>query len=719
VFAALIAMWGRPTRTLPANAIPDDRGDDRVVGVVGGPVVRTPLGVGVPLHGARTTVWLWSDAPLVPGERVVAYGRLRTPRGTLAPGAVDRAALVASRGAEWELTAHRVEIIGDDDGAASRMWRWADGVQQTWARRIEDPALRGIVVGDRSDVPDALDARWRIVGIYHVLSVSGLHLAVVAGLAFLLLGKLVAASPWGGRVRPARVAAPLAIVLAVAYTLITGAQLATVRALVVVTVGFVARALDRPLRLVDALGVAAIALLAWRPQDLYDPSFQLSFVAALTLALRPRVAPAVEWGLARRILRWLARGIATSAWVALTTAPITALHFQQVAVGGVVGNLVLTPLVELLALPLGLAGVVLGTLGAPLVAVATWIIRLVDRLAALLATITPAGTIAIASPLVMVVLVVLAIGLASRARRTRLDALVWAALCITWTLARTPPPPGALRVTFLDVGQGDAALVELPDGAVWLVDAGGIASTRNLAAAARPGTTIERTLAVYGHRAIDLAIVSHPHPDHYLGLAALTVPVHELWFADATPGASALPSFAQVAGALAARGTRLVHPPPSTLREGGVELTVWGPRYQPTATAAVERAPDPVRSVNDNSLVVTIRYAGRTLLFAGDLEAEGEEQLVTAGIGAVDVVKVAHHGSPTSSSPPFVAATHPELAVISCGVANAFGFPSSEVVARWRAAGAHVERTDLAGAITVTVPADGALLVARFSRPIP
>jgi competence protein ComEC len=180
-----------------------------------------------------------------------------------------------------------------------------------------------------------------------------------------------------------------------------------------------------------------------------------------------------------------------------------------------------------------------------------------------------------------------------------------------------------------------------------------------------------------------------------------------------------LPSFAQVAGALAARGTRLVHPPPSTLREGGVELTVWGPRYQPTATASVERAPDPVRSVNDNSLVVTIRYAGRTLLFAGDLEAEGEEQLVTAGIGAVDVVKVAHHGSPTSSSPPFVAATHPELAVISCGVANAFGFPSSEVVARWRAAGAHVERTDLAGAITVTVPADGALLVARFSRPIP
>jgi competence protein ComEC len=129
----------------------------------------------------------------------------------------------------------------------------------------------------------------------------------------------------------------------------------------------------------------------------------------------------------------------------------------------------------------------------------------------------------------------------------------------------------------------------------------------------------------------------------------------------------------------------------------------------------VERlAPDPVRSVNDNSLVVTVTYAGRTVLFAGDLEAEGEAQLVGDGIGAVDVVKVAHHGSPTSSSPAFIEATRPMLAVISCGVANAFGFPSAEVVGRWRDVGARVERTDVAGAITVTISANGALRVERF-----
>src|SRR5207237_2487383 len=126
-------------------------------------------------------------------------------------------------------------------------------------------ALRGITVGDRGEVPPALDQRWRAVGIYHVLSVSGLHLAVVAGLAFGVLRRLIAASPWGGRARPARWAAPPALVLAIAYTLVTGAQLATLRALVVVALALVAQMLDRPLRLIDALGLAGLATLAGRP----------------------------------------------------------------------------------------------------------------------------------------------------------------------------------------------------------------------------------------------------------------------------------------------------------------------------------------------------------------------------------------------------------------------------------------------------------------------
>src|SRR6185503_7883965 len=137
-----------------------------------------------------------------------------------------------------------------------------------------------------------------------------------------------------------------------------------------------------------------------------------------------------------------------------------------------------------------------------------------------------------AGALAMAVLVALSLGIATRAIARPHAAAAWLALCLAWAVGRTPAPAGALRVTFLDVGQGDAALVELPDGGVWLIDAGGQASARDIAQGAAPGRAIDRVLAAYDHTRIDLAIVSHPHPDHYLGLAGLEAPIGELWTAE-------------------------------------------------------------------------------------------------------------------------------------------------------------------------------------------
>jgi competence protein ComEC len=728
------ARGARPEVVAPAGVTVDDRTADRVIGVVKGPVVHGPRGDGARLDTGAAAIWLWTDERLVPGERVAATGAVRTPRGLRDPAVPDRADAARARGAELELTARQLERLGDADGPGliDRAWRWAGATQAAWAHAIDgaggDPigraALRGITVGDRGEVPPALDQRWRAVGIYHVLSVSGLHLAVVAMLAFRLLRRLVAASPWGGRTRPARWAAPPALALAIGYTMITGAQLATLRSLVAIALVLIAQFFDRPLRLVDAIGVAAIAILAWRPADLLDPSFQLSFVAALTLALG---APAGAHG--RGVRGWLMRGLVSSTWVAITTAPLTAYHFHQVAAGGVLGNLILTPPVELVALPLGLAGAVLGI--APAIAAASWIVGLADRGAGLLAEVTPIGHVVIASAAAMAALVALSLALAALSGRRGPGAVLrralWLALCLGWSLGRSPPPPGALRVTFLDVGQGDAALIELPDGAVWLIDAGGNPGARDLAQAAAPGRAIDRVLAAYDHTRIALAIVSHPHPDHYLGLAAIEAPIDELWSTEDTgapprdqrPTAAAtraaMPGFTAIAAGLTARGTRWTHPPLGIARQqAGVELAVWAPRYQPTAGAPVACAADPVRTVNDNSLVIALRYRGRTLVFTGDIEAEGEDVVIAAGLGAADVVKVPHHGSPTSSTAGLVTATHPALAVISCGAANAFGFPSPAVVERWQAAGADVARTDRDGAITVTVDHRGGLAVDRL-----
>ena len=721
--AVVQARCGTSVLEPPLGAVADDRGTERIVGVIDGLPITTPLGVGAPFHpDTGDEVWLWSPERLVPGERIAVTGRLRTPRGMLDPGAPP----LASR-AGFEMSAQTIERLGDASTWRTRTLRWARGIQHSWVTIIDDAAgssdgaaaLRGIITGDRGAVPVALDGRWRACGIFHALSVSGLHLAVVAGLAFALLRRLIAGSPWGGRVRPARWAVPPALALAIAYTLVTGAQVATLRSLVVIAIMLIAQFMERPIRLVDALGLALVALLVWHPSDLRDPSFQLSFAAALALALRPRLAGASS----HRVLRWLRDGIVTSAWVTLVTAPITALHFHQVQPGGVIGNLILTPLLELVALPLGLAGVALDVVwpaaGALAIQLAAATVGFVDLLAGWFARVAPVGAVAVGSISAMTVLVGLSLWLRARTTRRSADVVAWLALCATWMTARMPPAPGALRVTFLDVGQGDGAIIELPNGAAWIVDAGGLAGRHDLAAASAPGRAVARALETYGHARIELAIISHPHPDHYLGLAAISLPIDELWSPagdptprDGSPRSAALPSFAELATA------PIRHPPLGLVREeAGVEVWVWGPRFRERELGPEREEADPVRTVNDNSLVVELRFAGRSILFAGDVEAEGEAAVVTAGLHHVDVVKVGHHGSPTSSSALFVAATHPGTAVISCGVANTFGFPSSAVTARWRAVGATVERTDTSGAITVTITPDGQLAVDRFRRP--
>ncbi|HEY4243871.1 MAG TPA: DNA internalization-related competence protein ComEC/Rec2 [Kofleriaceae bacterium] len=656
----------------------DDRVLDRVAGIVQGPIAHGANGDGALLDSG---VYLWAPGRLVPGDRVEATGLLRSE------GTFHNPATVARHGPP-RLTARELRVIGHADGFAARVWGWADDTQRAWDAALDDPALRGIVAGDRGDVPKALDTRWRAAGIYHVLSVSGLHLAVVAGLAFWLLRRVLAVAPFGGRIRPDRWAAPPALVLAVGYTLVTGAQLATLRSLVAVALVLIGAFLERPVRVLDAIGIAALAILVARPVDLYDPSFQLSFVAAATLARIPRDP-------ARGKLR---TALVASAWVTLTTAPLTAYHFQQIAIGGIVGNLVLAPAVELFALPAALLGLLLHW-RAPIRA-AAFVVGLADRGAGLLAQVAPVGRIAVASSITLVALLALSMWIAGKPRYPR---LAWLALCLAWAGARDPVPAGELRVTFLDVGQGDAALIELPDGAAWLVDAGGNPGAVDPTA---PGAAIVRELAARAHDRVELAILSHPHPDHYLGFAALAaarVPVDEIWVAPGpdAPHSGLFASFADVAALL---DTRIVHPPLGVAREeAGVQLVVLAPSYDGACAA------DPVRTVNDNSLVVALRYRGRTIVFAGDLEAEGEQALVDAGLGAADLVKVPHHGSPTSSTAPFVAALHPRAAIISCGRANRFGFPSPAVVDRWRAAGADVLRTDEHGAITAVIGDDGAL----------
>jgi competence protein ComEC len=281
------------------------------------------------------------------------------------------------------------------------------------------------------------------------------------------------------------------------------------------------------------------------------------------------------------------------------------------------------------------------------------------------------------------------------------------------SLPQEAAAPSNVAVTFLDVGQGDAAVIRLPSGQVWLVDGGGLpfalgrnAQERRYRSESPARLSVLPYLQQRSVRQIDLAIISHPHPDHYVGLMAVSrrLVIREVWTTVA-PNANG-GEFARWLALLQATGTRIRRPRlGEARRDADAALHVLWPQLPPEALAQA----DPVLSVNDNSIVVRLDVRGRRILFAGDLEAEGEELVAELDIAA-DVMKVAHHGSKTSSTAHFRSATAPSLAVISCGVANRFDFPSPEVEGRWRER-ARILRTDQVGTIELEIDASGRIFV--------
>jgi competence protein ComEC len=245
--------------------------------------------------------------------------------------------------------------------------------------------------------------------------------------------------------------------------------------------------------------------------------------------------------------------------------------------------------------------------------------------------------------------------------------------------------PGRVRAAFLDVGQGDAAVIELPDGRVIVVDAGGF-----------PGTTFDTGRAVVEPYLrsrkigrIDVLVMSHAHPDHAAGLPRLIERFRprEFWRAEHGDAGGAWPA---VAAALARHGV------PVRSLDAGAEADGLAVLHPPGQW--------PAASMNDGSLVVAVRAAGLRLLFTGDVERWGEDVLVRAAppaLLAADVLKVPHHGSRTSSTPAWVAAVAPRVAVVSVGADNRYGLPAAAVMARYVERGVCVLRTDRCGTVVV------------------
>ena len=643
---------------------------------------RTADGASLAGHALPDTLllsWYEGHPVLRPGERWRLAVRLKRPHGRLNPGGFDyqrwlfRAGIGATGYVRRRPPAARLAAAGPT----------LDGLRLHLAGRLRavlgegpGPALvLALALGLRDDIPPALWQTLLSTGTNHLVAISGLHVGLAAALGYWAVRGLWWLWPALALRWPAQRAAALgALPPALAYAALAGFSLPTQRALVMLAAGLGWLLLARRARLGHALSLALLVVLLLDVRAPLSAAFWLSFAAvAFILAL------AAGGHLSGP--RWRA---VTGLQLALSLAllPLTLLLFGQGSLVAPLANLLAVPVVTLLAVPLVLLGTLLllpwPALGAPLLHGAA---ALLDALQAALAWLAacPGAQLAdvtLSWPAALLALAGVGLLLAPRGWPGRpLAVLLFLPALLP---GRAPLPAGAFRADFLDVGQGLAVVVTTRSH-VLLFDTGPAWRGHSLAA-----REVLPFLRRQGVRALDALVLSHADSDHAGGRADLeaALPVRAAWA-----------SFAVAGSRLAWRRCAA----PTAWRWDGVDF-----RFLNAPPRAGE-------SENDAACVLQVRGPGGSLLLTSDIERRAEQALLARYGGGLrsTVMALPHHGSETSSTPAFLDAVGPAVAVASVGYRNRWGFPRPAVLARYRARGVRVLRTDRDGAVRIEFPPQG------------
>ncbi len=547
------------------------------------------------------------------------------------------------------------------------------------------------------DVRDAFAG----AGIAHLLAISGFHVGVVAGLVSIS----VSALPWGRRRKRL-----LAAAVTAAYVALIGFPVSACRAALIVVLTALSVALGRVPSRWGALGGAALVLLWIDPREIVNPGFQLSFAGAAGLAAWAR--PLESWLLTRlrgptqRIPRTVTSNLAAGVAATVATLPFVAWHFDRVALLGIPATLAATPLVSL-ALPGALLSLLVGSVSeAGGLVLAGGVSVLLDALSlvARAAAEAPMASVWVSPPSVLAgsTGVFLASwfarhpGVDARGRRRITLALVVSAL-VGWPTLLAREGGRGLDLWMIDVGQGDALAIRTPGDSWILVDAGPPSD------APIPAQPVVQTLRSLGVRRIDLLILTHPDADHIGGVPGVLRSFHvarvlEPALPVGKPVYEDVMAEADVQGVpwgAARAGQRFAY--------GGVSFEVLHP-----TDSAVSVEEDRGSSVEANrvSVVLRVSWQGVDIVLTGDAYVDVEETLM-ADLGDIDILKIGHHGSRTSTSRAFLRTTTPEHALISAGRSNRYGHPASGVLARLEDAGVRIHRTDELGTVRFRIGRDG------------
>jgi competence protein ComEC len=560
-------------------------------------------------------------------------------------------------------------------------WRTAAGNGIDRVFRDDAPLSRALLIADMRGLSPELRDRFATAGMAHILSISGLHVGLIA-VALELVLQLCAVHR--------RRAALLSLGTIALYVGVIGFPAPAVRSAVMLGATIVSRLIQRPTSPWAVLALGAVQPV-WTPRVVSDLGYQLSvlgvaaLIAASKLTARLRLSTLPCWA------RTFVTGMIATSVATLASAPLVAWTFGRVSVIAPISNLFAAPIIGL-AQPMLFLGMVL----APLTPVARWVadathplLAALDSVATVSASIPNAALTVTPSPGTAVIAGVActAILVACASREWTRPALVAAVSIVALVWKPLAPSSGALaELHMIDVGQGDAVGLRTPHGRWILFDAGRGWMT---------GDAGRSTVIPYITRrggTLDMFVLSHPHTDHVGGAASVIRALRPARYVDAGfPGSAD----AYRASLIAARTnhTRWIRAHPGdSLEVDGVVITFLAPDSVWTAALT-----DP----NLASVVTLVRVGDVRMLLTGDAEGAEEAWLVDheRNLLSADVLKVAHHGSSTSTTPPFLEAVQPRLALVSVGAGNSYGHPNAETLRAIAAVGAQVLRTDRVGSI--------------------
>ena len=664
---------------------------------------------------------------------------LRQGIGAIASAKAEKLAVVASAKTQsFACRLHSLQVA-----AGSRLIDFADGEAvhrlPAFLRLDYDDAvmLTAMLTGDRSYLDHGVRVGFERTGSFHLLVVSGLHLAIFSGLIFWAARRLRFSRGW---------ASLTTIGCSLGYAVFTGFGNPVQRSFWMVTLYLIGRLLWRERMALNVIGFAALVMLAADPSSLFDSGFQMTLLSVLAVAgiavpvaektfgpyLRAmrslrvlRVDPSLQPRLAqfRVSLRMAAQHLlpVTGQFTAWTVFPFViwlglriaellvvscsielfmmlpmATYFHRITLLALPVNLLIVPFLGVL-LPLALvtftAVVILPSIAFVPAACTAAVLHTVVWIVATFAGMR-AGDLRIPAPgmgaIAIWILLAIAAVCAVRMRGFGL-VLAGTALALSAVVVLLPHRvlrrSGQLEVTAIDVGQGDSLLVVTPDGKTLLVDAGGLVGASPESNFDMGEDVVSPVLWSRGIRRLDAVAITHAHADHIGGMKAVLANFRpcELWVGK-NPDFPPYDALLDEAGRL---GTRIVrHAAGDAFVFGDVGIRVLAPDrdYRPGKAPA-----------NNDSLVMRVRYGGTAALLEGDAEAPSEERMVTAGGLKSDLLKVGHHGSRTSTTPAFLAAVAPSYSVISVGRRNFYGHPRHEVLEELQEKHVATYRTDMLG----------------------